>query len=67
MANLEIVKRSFKEKPKKIFILFTLMVISLSILFLLIYCISTLAYSKTYTGIYINNYNVSKMSKSDLY
>ncbi|AEV66778.1 VanW family protein [Acetivibrio clariflavus] len=67
MANLEIVKKNFKEKPKKIFILFTLMVISLSILSFLIYSISTLAYSKTYKGIYINNYNVSKMSKNDLY
>ena len=67
MANLVISKKIFKPKPKNIFILTMLIVISLLLLIFLINSIATLSSNKSYEGIYINNHNVSKMTKSDLH
>lgn len=64
MTNLEIPKKSFKQKNKLLLVL--IIVISLLFAMSSIYSISTLAYNKSYDGVSINNHKVGKMSKNDL-
>jgi len=65
MTNLEVSKKIVKPKNKYLFIL----LIAVTLLFVIfsIYSIISLTYSKSYKGIYINNYNVSKMTENDLH
>lgn len=64
MANLQVAKKNIK--PKNIFLLILLIVVLLSFIIFSIYSIFTLTYSRSYKGIYINNHDVSKMSRNDL-
>lgn len=65
MTNLELRNKNFKPKNK----IFLVLLISLCLLFAVssIYSVSTLAYNKSYNGISINNENVGKMTRNQLY
>lgn len=65
MTNLEVPKKNTKQKNKLIiglFLIACLLFASLSV-----YTASVLAYGKSYTGITLNNKNVAKMTRNDLY
>lgn len=62
MTKLEVQKRNPKNK------VFIILLIAVCLLFAVssIYSISTLAYSKSYSGISINNQNVGKMTREEI-
>ncbi len=65
MTNLEIPKKNIKQKNKLLIGL--LLVACLLFASLSVYAISVLAYAKSYSGITLNNKDVGKMTRNELY